>query len=114
VAGRQLAVAGHAVFGVVGEFVAGAVAVAEVDPARPGRRQDSPGLIEDGDEVVEVLVQAGFQSVLGVGPPCLAGGAGDPVGAADAAEAVRAGRVAAVPGAGAVVPQASLNLDEHR
>ena len=104
-AGRQLAAAGDPAGGVVGQPAAGGVAVAEVHPAGPGRGEYPAGLVEHRDQVVEVLVQAGFEAVPRVYPARLTCGAGDAVGAAGAAQRVTAGRVAAVPGAGAVVAQ---------
>jgi hypothetical protein len=64
----QAPAGGDAGAGVVGGAVVGAVGVAQVEPAGPFRVQYAFELVEDADEVVEVLVESVFESVLRVVP----------------------------------------------
>ena len=103
--------AGVAAVRVIAASLCGGVTVAEVEPQRAGRVQHASCFGEDGLHGVHIGLRSGFQTVLLVNPdrgtvwadqlPVVAAGVGDA-----GRGGMRAARLAAVPGAGAVVPGA--------
>ena len=94
---------------------AGAVAVAQVEPARARGDEDPSGLVEHGHQAGDVVVEVFLEPVLRVRPSCPAPRALRPVDSVcPPGRRVRTGRVPALPAAGAVVAKSSLNHDKLR